>query len=88
MTVDISRKKRTQHDAKKDGPVPGQKGNQLAAEDVTTRIKKNADSVSNLSPRSEERTSSGSDNPDHTKNCGEDNKKNDMEKSDDSPEAN
>ena len=52
VTVDISRKKRTQPDAKKDGPVPGQKGNQLAAENVTTRIKKNADSVSNPNPRS------------------------------------
>jgi hypothetical protein len=76
-TMDVSRQKRTQPDAKKDGPVPGKKGNQLTA-----------DSVPNPSPRSEERKSSGSNNPDHTKNCREDNKENDIEKTDDSPEAN
>jgi hypothetical protein len=87
-TVDISRKKRTQPGAEKDDPIPGQKRNQLAAEDMTIRIKKNADSVSNPSPRSEERKSSGSDNPDHAENCGENNKENDIEKYDGSPEAN
>ena len=59
-TMDVSRQKRTQPDAKKDGPV--QKGNQLTA-----------DSDPNPCPRSEKRKSSGYNNPDHTKNCREGN---------------
>ena len=50
-TMDVSRQKRTQPDAK-DGPVPGKKGDQLTA-----------DSVPNPSPRK----SSGSNNPDKKK---------------------
>ena len=75
--MDVSRQKRTQPDAKKDGPV--QKVKQLTA-----------DSVPNSSPRSEKRKSSGYNNPDHTKNCREGNEshmENDIEKSEANQEA-